>query len=202
MDARWLIGADVRDEYGVSGDESVRAHTAQSSVTRGARALIEPYWYGHGDWRDEYVAGPQTTPPLWESHMRIVKGDEVSDERTHQTQGELNMYSTKTLIAVAAGLALGITGIGTSFASTSDNDAGPRVVVRYAEAELATPEGVQHVRQRILSAVGQVCPAADMRDVERWVRAEACRSQAIARAVAQVKNPRLAAVLALSTHQS
>jgi len=202
MDARCLIGADGWDEYGESGDESVPAHTVRRSVTRGAGASIEPCWYGHGDWRDEYVPRRQTAPPRWESHMRIVQGDEVSDERAHQTQGELNMYNTKTLIAVAAGLALGTAGIGTSFASTSDDDAGPRVVVRYAEAELATPEGVRRVQQRILSAVGQVCPAADMRDVERWVRAEACRSQAITRAVAQVKNPRLAAVLAVGTHQS
>ena len=112
------------------------------------------------------------------------------------------MINTKTLIAVAAGLALGMTGIGSSFASTSEDDAGPSVVVRYAEAELATPEGVRHVQQRILSAVGQVCPAADMRDVERWVREETCRTQALAHAAAQVKSPRLAAVLAVSTHQS
>lgn len=112
------------------------------------------------------------------------------------------MNSTKTLIAVAAGLALGITGTGTSFASTSDDDAIPRVVVRYAEAELATAEGVRHVQQRILSAVGQVCPAADTLDVERWAQVEACRAQAIARAVAQVKSPRLASVLAVSAHRS
>ena len=111
------------------------------------------------------------------------------------------MNSTKTLIAVAAGLALGMTGIGTSFASSNDDDAGLRVVVRYAEAELATAEGVRHVQHRILSAVGQVCPAADSRDVERWARVEACRAQAIASAVAQVKSPQLAAVLAVSTPQ-
>ena len=112
------------------------------------------------------------------------------------------MNSTRNLIAVAAGLALGMTGIGTSFASTSDEDAGSRVVVRFAEAELATAEGVHHVQQRILMAVRQVCSAPDTRDPEQWGREEACRAQAIARAAAQVKSPRLAAVLAGSTHPS
>jgi UrcA family protein len=112
------------------------------------------------------------------------------------------MNSSKTLIAVAAGLALGMTAVGTSFAFTSDDDAVPSVVVQYKEAELATAEGVWHVRHRILSAVGQVCPAVDPRDMERWARVESCRAQALARAVAQVKSPRLAAVLAPSTHQS
>lgn len=112
------------------------------------------------------------------------------------------MNRTKALIAAAASLALGMTGIGTSFASTSDDDAGPRVVVRYAEAELATAEGVRQVQQRILTAVGQICPAADTRDPEQWGRVEACREQAIARAAAQVKSPRLVAVLAGNTHQS
>jgi UrcA family protein len=112
------------------------------------------------------------------------------------------MNSTKTLIAVAAGFALCTAGIGSSFASTSDDGAGPRVVVRYANAELETAEGLRHVRQRILSAVGQVCPAADIRDVERLARIKACWAQAIAGAVAQIKSPRLAALLAVSAHQS
>jgi len=40
------------------------------------------------------------------------------------------MNTTRTLIAVAAGLALNIAGIGTSFASTSDDGPELRVVVR------------------------------------------------------------------------
>ncbi len=110
------------------------------------------------------------------------------------------MNTTRTLIAVAAGLALNIAGIGTSFASTSDDGAELRVVVRFANSELTSGEGVWRVKQRILSAVDQVCPTVESRDPERRAQAEACRAQALAGAVAQVKSPELAAVLAVGTH--
>ena len=75
------------------------------------------------------------------------------------------MKTTRTLIAVAAGLALNIAGIGTGFASTSDDSAELRVVVRYANSELTSGEGVGRVQRRILSAVEQVCPAVDSREL-------------------------------------
>ena len=112
------------------------------------------------------------------------------------------MKTTRTLIAVAAGLALTIAGIGTGFASTSDDSTELRVVVRYANSELTSSEGVWRVQRRILSAVEQVCPAVDGRELARRAQVEACRSQALADAVAQVKSPQLAAVLAVSTHQT
>jgi UrcA family protein len=111
------------------------------------------------------------------------------------------MNTPRTLMAAAASLALNIGTIATGFATTSDEGAMPRVVVRYAESELATAEGVRHVQHRILSAVARVCPAPDTLEVERWVPVEACRAQALAEAVAQVKSPQLAAVLSGSAHQ-
>jgi len=110
------------------------------------------------------------------------------------------MNSSKTLIAVAAGLVLSTAGIGTSFASTKENSADPVVVIRYADTELATDEGVRRVLQRIRAAVEQVCPAVDSRELARSAQVEACRAQAITRAAAQVKSPRLAAALAISAH--
>jgi UrcA family protein len=110
------------------------------------------------------------------------------------------MNTTRSLIAVAAGLALNIAGIGTGFASTSDDGAELRVVVRYADSELTSGEGVWRVKHRILSAVEQVCPAIDSRDLARRAQVEVCRSQALAGAMSQVKSPQLAEALAGGTH--
>jgi len=106
------------------------------------------------------------------------------------------MKTTRTLIAVAAGLTLSIAGIGTAFASTNDDSAVPRVVVRYSNSELTGGEGVWRVQRRILSAVERVCPAIDSRDLLWRTQVETCRAQALAGALAQVKSPQLAAVLA------
>jgi UrcA family protein len=133
--------------------------------------------------------------------MPIVEGDELSSNRPHQCLGGIDMNSSKTLITVAAGLVLSAAGIGTSFASTKQDSVDSAVVIRYADAELATDEGVRHVLQRIRAAVDQVCPAVDSRELARSAQVEACRAQAITRAAAQVKSPRLAAALAVSTHR-
>jgi len=111
------------------------------------------------------------------------------------------MNSTKTLLAAAAGLALSIAGLGTATAATSADSAATRIVVRYADAELATPEGLRRVQHRILTAVAQACPGGEIGDLEHWAPTAACRTQALAHAAAQVKSPQLAAVLAASSHQ-
>jgi len=111
------------------------------------------------------------------------------------------MTNTKTLLAVAAGLAFSIAGISTANAATSADSAATRIVVRYTDTELATPEGVRRVQQRILTAVAQACPGGEIGDLEHWASTAACRTQALAHAAAQVKSPQLAAVLAVKSGQ-
>ena len=111
------------------------------------------------------------------------------------------MNTTRNLVAVAASLALNIAAISTGFASTSNDSTDPSVVVRYANSELTSGEGVWRVKRRILSAVEQVCPVVENRDLARKAQVEACRAQALAGAMAQVKSPQLAEVLAISTHR-
>ena len=111
------------------------------------------------------------------------------------------MSNTRTLIALAAGLALSLGGTTMAAASPSTDGSEQRVVVRYSAAELASDEGLQRVQRRILAAVKQACPSAPIRDLEKLVPVEACRAQALAHAAAQVKSPRLAAVLAVSAPQ-
>ena len=113
------------------------------------------------------------------------------------------MTDTRTLLAVAAGLALSMAGIGTAAASSA-NSAGSadiRITVRYADAELATPEGLRRVQKRILAAVSQACPGGAIGDLEHWAPTGACRARALAGAVAQIKSPQLAAVLAAHSNQ-
>ncbi|HWG68622.1 MAG TPA: UrcA family protein [Steroidobacteraceae bacterium] len=68
----------------------------------------------------------------------------------------------------------------------------PSVVVRFSSDELTTDSGAHAVYRRLVAAAYKVCP---QNDYSIWLseRVRACRAQAIARAVAQINSPRLAA---------
>jgi UrcA family protein len=68
----------------------------------------------------------------------------------------------------------------------------PSIVVRFSSDELTTDSGAHAVYRRLVAAANKVCPE---NDYSIWLRerVQACRDQAIARAVAQINNPRLAA---------
>ena len=104
-----------------------------------------------------------------------------------------------------AGLALlllgglaGVMAAGVAGAATSDNDL-PSVVVKYSDLALATDSGVNQLYRRIMSAARQVCPDAPIRDLGMQRQVEACRNQAVAKAVRQIDNSRLAALHATHT---
>lgn len=69
----------------------------------------------------------------------------------------------------------------------------PSVAVRFSSDELTTDAGARNVYRRLVAAANKVCPQDDY---SIWLRerVRACRTQAIARAVAQINNPRLAAL--------
>jgi UrcA family protein len=85
--------------------------------------------------------------------------------------------------ALAAGVA----------SAATDNDA-PSVVVRFSSESLATDRGAQQIYGRILAAAKQVCPDAYSLKIVVSVGAQACRAQAVAQAIQQIGNSRLAAV--------
>jgi UrcA family protein len=74
----------------------------------------------------------------------------------------------------------------------------PSRVVQYSPESLATDSGVHALYRRIVSAADAVCPQPSS---FRWVSdaVQACRQQAIARAVQQINNPHLAALYAGSS---
>ena len=96
---------------------------------------------------------------------------------------------------VLLGSLAGVMAGGAAGAATPGGDV-PSVVVKFGDLTLDTDSGVNQLYRRIVFAARQVCPDDGMRDlmVHRWV--EQCRKQAVARAIQQIDNPRLAALYA------
>jgi UrcA family protein len=94
------------------------------------------------------------------------------------------------LVGLAGTLAVGAAG-----AATPASDV-PSVVVKYSEQSLATDSGVNELYRRIVRAANQVCPDASGRGLAARLQADSCRSEAVARAVRQIDNSRLAALYA------
>ena len=87
----------------------------------------------------------------------------------------------------------GIMAAGGASAARLDSDV-PSVVVKYNEQSLATDEGVYALYRRITTAARRVCPDAGTRDWGLRAQVEQCRNEAIARAIRQIDNSRLAAL--------
>jgi UrcA family protein len=102
----------------------------------------------------------------------------------------------KTFKIATAMLGAGLAGVlcaGAASAATTDSDP-PTVVLHYSDLTLGTESGVDQLYRRIVFAAKQVCP--DEGDLIRQQRAKVCRDQAVARAIAQIHNSRLAEVYA------
>jgi UrcA family protein len=89
--------------------------------------------------------------------------------------------------------------IGAGAASAQDV---PSVTVKYSEQNLATDAGANELYHRIVRAAKQACPEASIRDLKAVREVEACRNQAIARAVNKIDNSRLAAAYATHSKNS
>jgi UrcA family protein len=85
---------------------------------------------------------------------------------------------------------------GTASAASPAGDV-PTFIVKYNPQSLNTDAGVNELYRRIMHAAKEVCPDASIRDFNAQRQVEACRSQAIARAVSQIDNSQLAALYAV-----
>lgn len=74
----------------------------------------------------------------------------------------------------------------------------PSLTVSYSAVDLATDKDVQALYERIAVAARQVCPKYDSRDLEAFAVSRNCQHSAIARAIQQIGNARLAAVSRLT----
>jgi UrcA family protein len=86
----------------------------------------------------------------------------------------------------------GIIAAGAASAAGDDSDV-PSIVVKYSEQSLATDDGAYALYRRITAAAKRVCPDAS-KDLSRLVIAQQCRDEAVARAIRQIDNSRLAAL--------
>ncbi|TLZ48311.1 MAG: UrcA family protein [Gammaproteobacteria bacterium] len=102
--------------------------------------------------------------------------------------------STDLLRASAALTACLIVGASATAYAAAPTDPSPSVQVSYHDLDLATEQGTQALYARIVSAAHKVCEVRDIRNLAEFAAASACREQAIARAVRDVNNPRLAAL--------
>jgi UrcA family protein len=96
-----------------------------------------------------------------------------------------------------------VLGVGSSMAHAATTaDEVPSVAVQYSTIDLSSDEGALNLYRRIATAAQAVCPNADPRDLDAFALSKSCRSEAIARAIRDVRSPRLAAVSATRGNNS
>ncbi len=106
------------------------------------------------------------------------------------------MKHLSLLAATAAVLGLNIAAAGTASAQDPASDSTPRVTVKFALREFATDAGTLAVYRRIEAAAREVCPALPTGSLIENAASRECERAAVARAVAQISEPRLAAIAA------
>jgi UrcA family protein len=113
------------------------------------------------------------------------------------------MNSIGTFANGKAHLTLAIlTAMGLSLAALTSHadDAAPQRVVRYADLNTNTQEGVKVLYRRIKSAAAQVCESANSGDLHVVFAMKVCEDRAIRAAVSSVKNPLLTREYAAANH--
>ena len=87
----------------------------------------------------------------------------------------------------------GIIAAGAASAAEPDSDV-PSIVVKYSEQSLTTDAGAYALYRRFTSAAEKVCPDVWDKNLSRRAKAKECREEAVARAIRQIDNSRLAAL--------
>jgi len=107
---------------------------------------------------------------------------------------------TITRMVVAAFVAIAV-GVPTSFAQMPMKDGEiPSVKVKYADLNLSTEEGSRALYGRLVIAARRVCPesADTLLGLRQNRDAQRCVTDAVQRAVKEIRNPKLAEVAAAS----
>ncbi|HEY3785474.1 MAG TPA: UrcA family protein [Steroidobacteraceae bacterium] len=90
--------------------------------------------------------------------------------------------------------ALAVSGSALAASPSSPLTPAPSITVRYDDLNLASDRGTAVLYQRIARAARDVCPDGFSRDLDVVAASRACQAKAIARAVQDVNNPKLALV--------
>jgi UrcA family protein len=102
-------------------------------------------------------------------------------------KGDVMVNFKSGLAAVVAAVGLGLAGV----AGAQTNDQVPKLVLHYSPVSLSTEGGVRRLYGQLVSAAEQVCAAPLVGHFPSHAEL-ACRRQAVADAVAQIHNSRLA----------
>lgn len=97
---------------------------------------------------------------------------------------------------------LSLAGMAGSTAALAADAAGmtPRTLtVQYADLNLANPQGVERLYDRIVGAAHEVCSDPDSKSLGVWFQTRSCTKQAIERAVATIHSSALTALHAART---
>jgi UrcA family protein len=127
---------------------------------------------------------PNFSKVTWESAM------------TSEFSKSIRSATNRNSMWLAASLLVGTLGIAHAGTPTPVEDNVPSVAVSYGDLNIASAEGARTLYARIAAAARQVCPRLDVRDVEMTASVHSCREAAIARAVRDINDPRLAALQA------
>ena len=103
------------------------------------------------------------------------------------------MIHKRSFAGVTTACALGLLLMG-STAHADDLSAPPQVTVRFADLNLAVPEGAERLYSRIRGAAMLVCGPDGDRNLEASRSRRACIKKAIADAVSSIDNAQLKAV--------
>jgi UrcA family protein len=104
-----------------------------------------------------------------------------------------NMTKLTTLILTATLSTVSHMGLAAQSAHTPDSDSPKQLLVRYADLDLARPEGASVLFHRLQGAAKLVCSPLESRQLKRSGMFQHCVSDAMARAVTQVDRPGLSA---------
>jgi UrcA family protein len=121
-----------------------------------------------------------------------------------ETSSRMSKHARAALVAVAGCLfAAAVSGNGTAFAAEADSaDAAPSLRVNYAGLDLTSDQGARILYQRIAVAAERVCANPGTRDLRALLATRTCERKAMAEAIEQVGNPKVAAILAATTTRS
>ncbi len=112
----------------------------------------------------------------------------MSTSITARAAGAYAKYGLLVLGSLAGVMAAGAAG-----AASPDSDV-PTIVLKYNEQSLATDAGVHALYRQIMQAAQKVCPDTSTKNLSRMRVVDECRDQAVARAIHQIDNSRLAAL--------
>jgi UrcA family protein len=98
------------------------------------------------------------------------------------------------LAAMGALAAAALSGSSTIAAAAEPALEVPQTTLHYSLRDLSTDQGTRALYQRIVSAARSVCPGWNSLDLDEFAASTECQSAAVARAISEIGNARLATV--------